>query len=282
MKPIVRLLFALVLLGALVACSASKFAYNRLDWIAGWELRKFVSLTTAQQEQYDKDFETFWQWHRKEQLPLYAQDLRAFSKVANGTTTEELKRWVGKVTEYWNLTVEKLAPAWCTNLVRLDDAQVQSVKKSLDERITEARKDFVDAPEKTIRREAEKRFIKRLKPWFGKVNQQQRAMIKAWSQQRPLDYSTWLAQRERWRDQFILQLNQRHNPGFCQNVKTLFIRKPSESEFGFPLRNDASRDAWIAFTSQLINTMDESQRTHFVYKLEELADDFELLSQQAS
>lgn len=280
MRTSACLCLLICLVSALSACSSSKFAYNRLDWLAGWELRKFVDLDADQQARYDRDFNAFWQWHRREELPSYAADLRDLKGLTHGANPRALAQLGKQAEQSWNRIVDHLAPSWCANLASLKNTQVASIAEELDERIDQINEDFIQAPQEQVRRESLKRIIKRLKPWWGPVNQQQAESIERWSRERPLDYDHWLAQRIRWRDQFIAQLNRRSEPGFCSGVTQLFKRNAETAERGFPMRNDASRDAWNVFMARLINQMDERQKAHFETKLEELAANLETLSAQ--
>ena len=62
LKPL-RLLAVACTLLAVAGCSGLKFGYNRLDWIASWQLGRFVDLDPEQEKLFGQRFKAFWSWH---------------------------------------------------------------------------------------------------------------------------------------------------------------------------------------------------------------------------
>ena len=72
MKKITKkiLLFSLVFL---VGCSSTTFIYNRLDFLLPWYLESYVDLNQEQRKNLNELLEPFFEWHREEELPKYAE-----------------------------------------------------------------------------------------------------------------------------------------------------------------------------------------------------------------
>ena len=64
------LLFSLVFL---VGCSSTTFFYNRLDFLLPWYLESYVDLNQEQRKNLNELLEPFFEWHREEELPKYAE-----------------------------------------------------------------------------------------------------------------------------------------------------------------------------------------------------------------
>ena len=80
MKEITKkiLLFSLVFL---VGCSSTTFIYNRIDFLLPWYLESYVDLNQEQRKNLNELLEPFFEWHREEELPKYAEiigDLELF------------------------------------------------------------------------------------------------------------------------------------------------------------------------------------------------------------
>ena len=56
----------------LSGCSATQFIYNRVDILVRWYLDDYVSLDREQQARFDERFDSLIEWHRREELPVYA------------------------------------------------------------------------------------------------------------------------------------------------------------------------------------------------------------------
>ena len=77
MKKIKPTLLCL-LLAVLVSGCGFRFVYNHLDWWTNWYLDDYVTLNKQQKQVFDEQFEQLHLWHRKTQLPAYAQQLKRY------------------------------------------------------------------------------------------------------------------------------------------------------------------------------------------------------------
>ena len=278
-----RSLCLALLLLLLGGCSAPQLGYNKLDWLASWELRKYVKLTPEQKASYNEAFDTLWLWHRQKELPVYVRDMRALAgQIAAGPLTQEqIHAWMKGMDAHWNRLASAMAPQVCTEMQGFSDKQVDSILQRLDKDIKEKREEFVTAPEARVRKNAEKRLLKRLRRWAGRLDEYQLAQVKHWSESRPLGYELWIEQKKTWRNSFAEILRQRQNDGFCQRLTSLFMRYNDGTEdMGLHTRNDSRRLEWSAFLAQMTATMSTTQREHMQDKLLDLASDFEALAKQ--
>jgi Family of unknown function (DUF6279) len=69
--------FALLLTVLLLqACSAVKLAYNQAPTLLYWRLDSYADFSDAQSERVHQDLARYLLWHRRQQLPLYADLLQ--------------------------------------------------------------------------------------------------------------------------------------------------------------------------------------------------------------
>ena len=74
LRPAVLMLCVLALL-LTGGCSLVRLGYSQLDTIAGWMAHDYFDLEATQREAFRQRFERLHAWHRREQLPEYAQFL---------------------------------------------------------------------------------------------------------------------------------------------------------------------------------------------------------------
>ncbi len=152
----------------LTACSAPRLTYERLDWIVGWQLGRYVELDRNQRRQFDALFQSGWDWHRARQLPVYAQDLQALSAQIDRTVSpEDLLEWQRRAESHWDRLVQRVAPQACAIVASLSDDQRDSILRRIDERIDRDRERFVERSEAEVRERAGKRLLRSLERWVG-------------------------------------------------------------------------------------------------------------------
>lgn len=273
---------AVLLLGT--ACSAPRLAYERLDWLASWQLSKYTKLDAGQQRRFDTDFKALWVWHRQTELLRYASDLRELAQASQRpVNTALLTAWAQRGDAHWQRLLIKLAPAACAQLTALSEAQVSSLLRRVDRDIAARADELVKPDEAVVRKQAERRLHKSLKRWLGDLNDEQRGRVARWSAERELTYAAWLDQRRLWRSHWAEVLARRHSSAFCTQAQALFAHSAQSSGGGALFtRYDGNRAGWLMFLVQISATLNSAQRQHLRQELLDLAEDFESLAAKAA
>ena len=107
-----RKTWLVIILGILLAgCSATRLLYNQLDWGIVWYLNGFFSLTGEQKDALRESVERNLEWHRKTQLPKYAEFARALDRdIAGEVTVELLDRRNKEIISFWDEFVLQTVP----------------------------------------------------------------------------------------------------------------------------------------------------------------------------
>ena len=83
---------------AVSACSTLRLGYNQGPTAAYWWLDRYVDFSEAQSPQVRQDLRQFWDWHRREALPVYATRMAQWQNLlAQDLTAEQVCRefdWV--------------------------------------------------------------------------------------------------------------------------------------------------------------------------------------------
>lgn len=191
---------ALVFLAALLAgCSAARLAYSQLDQLLAWRVEEYVTLNPAQRAWLDARLQAHLAWHCRTQLPAYADWLRSLRAELERATPDSarLDDHARRVERFFDAVLEAVAPTAAELLVRLDASQRAELFARLDERIAEARAEYVDPPPDRQQRVRAERLESRLKPWLGALTPAQVARIRQWSAALGDRNAGWLASRQR-------------------------------------------------------------------------------------
>lgn len=268
------------LLLTVCACSTTRFAYERLDWLARWQLGHYVALTAEQKTLFNHRFADVWSWHRHTELPLWSRELRALAgRIESGSVRrDDIAALFERYGDIWGRITHRLAPLACALGPQLSDAQVGEILAAVDEDLDELRRERVDAAPEAARKEALRAVEKPLRSWLGRLDDEQRTLIRQWNDARPPVARPWFEYRQAWRARLREVLDRRHEAGFCAQATTLIADGPS-------LWTDAqrrvfadNRQQWIDLFAQLVPTLDARQREHARRRLLDLADDFDALT----
>jgi hypothetical protein len=194
---------------ALGACSTIRLAYNNADVFLYQFLDGFLDFD-PQQEQFSKTRITaLLAWHRKEELPAYAQWLEKIRAQIDAPLSAAQVR---ALTEDLNAKSDRLITRALPDLAELATQLTPDNLTYLQERyakaLEETRKDYVQAPRN---KQLERRFdqvLSSVERIYGRFSREQREKLRAASDARPLDHRNWLAERTRRQQEILAVLTQ--------------------------------------------------------------------------
>lgn len=280
-----RLILPLVTVILVVtACSTgTKLVYERLDWYAKWRAREYLRFNDQQDALFRQNFEVLWRWHRHEELPRYAQDLRRIADALVGTPgSEDVARYTRQFQQHWERSLARAVSELCPIAKTLDDRQVKGILKAVDKDLEKyAEETVLPSPEK--RRELQvERAEKWIKRWAGSLTDEQKALARRWSVERRDTSEAWLAYRKDWRDELERALNQRVAAVNCESFATLFVTPLQTHNQTLAQDTAYNQKLWRQFTADAIAAMTEKQRRHAQSELRELASQFDSLAAKAA
>ena len=274
---------SLLLVGALLGgCSfATRFAYNNLDWLSKREIGKYVSLNSEQKQDVDTRFDRLWAWHRAEELPQYAADLRKLAAAARrGFIEDDLRSFLDTGEAWAARLAQRGMPDVAAVIATFDDAQIAEILQQVDEENAEYREKYVE-PDASERREASaKRMRKSLDKRLGSLSDSQRQRVAQWANARQLNAEAWAAEQVRWRDAFAAVLATRAEPGFAERLQPLFENNEDDLPPELLSSNAYNTRLWIDMILDIDASLSERQRAHLVEHITEFAEDFEALSRK--
>ncbi len=197
------LLWILLLAGILNGCSYTSFLYNNAPWLIREKVDDYFSISSAQEQQLDRDIEMFFKWHRYQELPEYINLIETFNKrFADGLTRDELVVFFDQL----NATRVRFAEASLDSasqfLGSINNSQLDHYVYEFQQLLDEDR----EIANLSIEKQNQKNFAKLLDildDWFGDFSEKQQQQIRAISDVRPRNNSFWLKRREQRHQQFL-------------------------------------------------------------------------------
>jgi hypothetical protein len=260
-------------------CTSIKLVYPRLDWYTQYKLGKYVTLAQPQEALVRQDVDAFWAWHRAEELPRYATDLRAIAAVDPETIDAAMiASWGDRIGGYGRVALTRAMPGLCALVKTLDDHQVTSIGTQMTEDLEKFEDEDVKPDEDDRRREEAKKLAKQVRRWTGSLNDAQERELATWRDAHPLLGAESLALRREWRAMFLSILMRRGDPEQCTALENLFLEPRGLRDDPTQARFDASEAQLRQTLARIIAASDTRQRLHAQYELRQLADDLDALS----
>ena len=214
---------------ALTACSRIDLAYRNLDRLVPWSLGDYLDMNREQKQLLDERLKAHLAWHCKTQLPGYLDWLDQVQlMVANDAVTDEnLRQRTVEAREAIGRVTEAITPSAAELLKGMNDRQVAEMREAFRKDIDKRQKEYVDTPlAKQVENRAA-RMRKRLEPWLGELDAEQRLRVMSWSQALGDQNRQWIANRAHWQQQLVLAMDQRASPSFEPRLAQLLQRKES-------------------------------------------------------
>jgi hypothetical protein len=190
------LLIALTLPVLLAGCSAVRLAYNQAPELAYWWLDGYVDFSDAQKPLARGALHDWFVWHRRDELPQYAQLLaQAREQVLAPATPEQACRWFGQINERVDAAFDRALPPLADVMRRMTPAQIAHLERKYASTSDELENDFVK-PRPQARQKAQlDRVVDRAEMIYGRLDAAQRARIAEILVESPFDAPRWLAER---------------------------------------------------------------------------------------
>ena len=270
-----RVAAALAAIALLGSCSSTQFAYNRLDWLAAWQVGKYVDLEGPSKARFDEGFTALWQWHRSTQLSAYAGDLRELAEASQHVLVrEQIAGYLQRLSDHGARLLDEALPPMAGVLAALDDAQVRELLANMaEQRAEDNAEDAARTPGDYART-----TTKSLRRWFGALTDEQAALVREWAATRRDDPALWQRYGEQWGELFGHTLAARAAPDFAAQLRVVFREPPLADRAAVRALSDHNRANYIDLLAKLSPTLSEAQRRHARNKLVALAEDLEELA----
>jgi len=178
--------------------SVLRIGYGQGPTLAYWWLDGYVDLNAEQTPRLRDGLDQWFEWHRRVELPLYANLLaRAQREVMEPLTPQAMCAWRDEAQRRLDAGIEQAAPPLAALIVTLTPEQLRHMERKLAKDGVELRADYAQADRGERARASFKRTLERYENLYGKLDEAQRARLAQLLAASPFDSERWLAERER-------------------------------------------------------------------------------------
>jgi hypothetical protein len=267
----------------LVACTATRLAYNQAPTLSYWWIDRHVDLTDTQTAQTREDLKAFFQWHRRQELPAYASLLRQWQTMAvDQVSPAQACAQFEDIRQRLERAAAETVKPFARLALQLTPDQLENLKKKQAESNEEFEKDFLrGSPERRLNKRLDK-AVDRSESFYGKLSPAQRDLLRDWLQQSPFDPQRTQAERLR-RQADLLQTirDAQATPAKAEQLVHEHIARIRQSpEPGYNAYNQALVRQGCAQFATLHNATTPEQRANAVRVLKGYEDDLRTLSAQ--
>ena len=196
MKKITKkiLLFSLVFL---VGCSSTTFIYNRLDFLLPWYLESYVDLNQEQRKNLNELLEPFFEWHREEELPKYAEIIGDVELLLDEKIElSSIESITYDVEQAW-FRIEDEMILWAIPMTRdLSQEQIDEFLQTMQTKTLQSEKKYLVRNLQTYQNDNYKRIRKNLRRFIGGMNKGQLDLINAASKEMIRVDGQWINNRK--------------------------------------------------------------------------------------
>lgn len=190
-----------------------RLVYGQANEITYWWLDGYLDFDDAQSVRARETLNQYFAWHRRSQLPDYAELLRT---VANGvgedTTGTRSCEWFAQVRRRADVAVEQALPEAAALLASLGPEQLRALERKHAKNNAEFKDDFLQRdPAKRQARSVE-RAIERSEQLYGRLNEAQRKLVEQRVAASPFDPERWNQERLRRQRELVATVTRAQQP----------------------------------------------------------------------
>lgn len=188
-------------------CSAPRLAYDNGPTLVWWWLDGYVDFTDEQAAAVRDAIDRWFAWHRSTQLPAYASMLAELqAEVMAPTTADGACRWSDRLVEQLQPALDRALVEAAGQLPRLGEAQFKHIERRYAKADDEMRDEFLQPDPAERLQAAVERTVERMQTLYGRLDEQQKAMVARRIAASPFDPEAWLAERRRRQREVVATL----------------------------------------------------------------------------
>ena len=278
-------LLGLLLLGG---CSAVRIGYNQAPALVGWWLDGYLDFDAAQAPRAKAALEQWFAWHRRTQLPDYAELLvAAQAQVMQPATPQQVCRWVDDLRVRLATAMAHGVPIAADLLPMLQPDNLAQLECRYGKSNKDFERDFLQQPDERQKASVE-RAIDRAEMLYGRLDERQRQLVAAGVAASPFDPAAWYTERRAIQGETLQTLSRLTAGGPARadresnlaGLQALAERMQRAPPGAYRSYQQRLTDYNCAFVAQLHNSTTTAQRQAARARLKTWEEDLRALAQQ--
>ena len=182
----------------LSSCSALRLGYDNAVQLSMWRLDSFFDLNRAQSPTVRQSLDSYFDWHRRTQLPVVVGLLAELQPVMAGPVTAEVAcSWFERARQRVDPAIDRALVQASDVLPSLTEENFQALEQRYAKNMAEMRTEYLQADATERRAKRLKRTVDRAEQLYGRLNEPQRQGIAAGLSTSIFDTEVWLTERQR-------------------------------------------------------------------------------------
>lgn len=277
-----RCALILALLALTGGCAMVRVAYNNAEPLVRYMAHDYFDLNEKQNEQFRKRLLEFHDWHRANELPLYAGLLRTAAQRGEKSMTREDVAWAAEqIRARYRVIVTKAVEDAAPILVTLSAAQLRELEARLAKANDKYAKDVLSGDETNQFHAQSRRLLNRFKDWTGPLSDAQETRIEQFVRLHLKTTAMRFENRKRWQKEAVALMRQtRSARELAPKLADIFVQPAQHRlpEFVQALV------VWESDLTDLLLDIERSltpeQRRHVLHRMQRYAEDFDQLAAQ--
>ena len=278
--PLPARLAAVLLALLLLAGCSNTFLYNRLDWLIGWYVDDYVELSRAQEKVFQQRLRPVLDWHRREELALYAallQQIEADS--AAPLDADTVRDWSRQLLLALERIETRLWPLIHETVADLDQEQMAGLLENIRARQRELEEEYLTRTDEEYAEDNFDRLSENLRDFLGSLSAAQEDQIARAALAMQRFDQAWLEERRLWLK--TLQRLSAREPGWQTALRAAWAQRKERRTPRYHAHRRHNMDIIHALVAAVLNARSERQDRHLQRELGGLRDDLQSLIGQA-
>ena len=202
-----------LLLFLLVGCSAIKLGYSNAPTLTYWWLDSYLDFNDAQSPAARDSLAALHTWHRKNELPAYADSLQKMQRLAPGNVTSDqiCGLWAEVQTHIQHLAAQAADPLSAITPT-IKSEQLRHVALQFEKRNRKWRAEWLNVTPTELAERRLKQAVERAEILYGRLEEAQLVILRHSIERSSFDARLTYQEIQR-RQQDILQVLQEHSAG---------------------------------------------------------------------
>ena len=287
LRIITQRLVVAVCAGLLLAgCSSLQLAYNAAPDLTYWWLNGFVDFTNDQKPQVRADIQSFYSWHRGQQLGTYITWLeRAQNLAVRNIQADEVCAVLDEAFDSLDAVAKELEPRAVRLLMSIEPAQVEQLQKQYNKKNREWRKEWLlGTPDELLDTRTDK-GVEQAEKFYGRLDAQQKQLLRSLAKNSGYDPRMSYLLRLRMQADSVdtlrkLSTQTKDSDSFTQEWRQLVERTRYTPDPMLRHYSDELKKANCIAVASLHNATTSQQRERAVKQLQSYARDLRILMER--
>ena len=179
-------------------CSVVQTSYNQGAHLVWWWLDGYMNLNWEQTPRAKHAIGQWFDWHRQDQLPAYAEWLATIrEQIDNPWTAAQLCQWSDELQTTIAPAIDRAAELAAPIVLQLTEKQFRHLEQRYSKNNNKFRRKYMQANPEARKKASVKRTVKRIENLYGRIDETQRKLILDSIEASPFNPEAWLTERQR-------------------------------------------------------------------------------------